>query len=73
MYGNDNEQYKMCGYNLKVQRWYCPNCSALLEGYEDSSGRTRIKCPRCGTVMTKYRQSRQFDILELRVPESCFN
>ena len=32
-----------------------------------------FKCPRCGTVMTKYRQSRQFDILELRVPESCFN
>ena len=71
MYGND--EYKMAEYSLRPQRWYCPNCSALLEGYEDPNGKTRIKCPRCGTSMTKYRRSRQYDIIEMRIPENCFN
>ena len=68
---HEYDDYKTAGYNIAVQKWYCPNCSALLAGYKDGDGKTRIKCPQCKTLMTKYRANRQVDIIELRMPVSC--
>ena len=69
----EDDVYKTTVYVIKLQQWYCPNCAALLRGYEDKDGKTRIKCPRCGTWMTKYKANRQYDIIEMRIPESCLS
>lgn len=66
MYGSNR---KNGGYDVHPQKWYCPNCSELLTGYQDSDGKTRAKCPQCKTQSIKYRASRRIDIIEVRIPE----
>ena len=64
----DTDVYKTTRYKVKSQKWYCPNCAALLQAYEDSDGKARVKCPQCKVQMTKHKSSRQFDIIEMRTP-----
>ena len=69
---HENDVYKTTRYRLKIQKWYCPNCGALLQGEENSEGKTKVKCSRCGTHMTKYRANRQHDVIEMRIPSGCY-
>ena len=51
----ENAKYKVDGYNVKPQKWYCPNCSELIIAYNDSSG--------------KYQKTRHVDVIEVVEPE----
>lgn len=64
----DTDDYKTAGYRVRIQKWYCPNFASLLQAYEDSDGKARIKCPQCRVQMTKHKSSRQFEVIEMRIP-----
>ncbi len=64
--------YQTSDYDIKQQKWYCPNCAALLIGYSDSDGKVRIKCPKCKAWTVKYRENRSVDIIEIRMTERSF-
>jgi ribosomal protein S27AE len=66
MYGSN---CKVDGYNVKPQKWYCPNCSELIIAYNDSSGKAKKRCCRCGVAMVKYQKTRHVNVIEVVDPE----
>ena len=37
----------------ELYRWYCVNCSALVEGCKNKKGQIKVVCRVCGTVMNR--------------------
>ena len=66
MYDSD---CKVGGYNVKPQKWYCPNCSELIIAYNDSSGKAKKRCCQCGVAMVKYQKTRHVNVIEAVEPE----
>ena len=66
---HENDVYKTAGYDIQPQKWFCPNCSALIIAYPDENGKARKRCCECGAAMTKYKKKRGINIIEIREPE----
>lgn len=54
-------------YISAYQRWFCPNCAELVETIEDS-GVAKVRCRKCGLLMTKTHINRRKEMLELVIP-----
>lgn len=67
----DNSAYKTGGYETSPQRWFCPNCSALIISYVGNDGKVRKRCCNCGAAMTMYKKKRGTNIIEITGPERC--
>lgn len=61
----ENDVYKTTRYKLKIQKWYCPNCSELIESYEDENKVSETVCPKCGAVIKKIRHSRHHQVIDI--------
>lgn len=48
--------------------WHCPNCGAIVMGYQNDKGTIRIECARCGTVMVRSFKGRRHDTIDLYAP-----
>ena len=61
----ENEDEKTTRYDLKIQNWYCPNCSELIQSYEDENKVAKAVCPKCGAVIKKIRHSRRHQVIDM--------
>ena len=68
---HEYDEYKTAGYNVDAQKWFCPNCAALIIAYPDSQGKARKRCCNCGAAMTKYKKKRGTNVIEVTEPERC--
>lgn len=65
----ENIKHKKEGFDATQDKWFCPNCAELVFGYKDENGQTKVRCPKCGTAMTKYKKSRTTITIEVRAPK----
>ena len=65
----EDDAYKIGGYDIRPQKWFCPNCSELIVAYPDASGKARKRCCNCGAAMTRYKKKRGTNVIEVTEPE----
>lgn len=51
-------------------RWHCPNCGKQVIGYKDKSGKIKVSCDSCKTVMIRITKGRRHDTIELYAPKN---
>lgn len=52
----------------KPFRWHCPNCGKQVIGYKDKSGKIKVSCDSCKTVMIRIIKGRR-----LMIPLNCMH
>ena len=53
----------------KIVTFICLNCQNTISGIQDSEGRTKIKCAKCGTVTVSKVMSRRHIQLDIYAPQ----
>ena len=52
----------------KIVRYNCLNCQSQMSGIQDSEGRTKLKCAKCGTVTVSKVMSRRYIQIDIYAP-----
>lgn len=47
----------------------CVNCHTEIEGIKDENGKTKVKCPYCGTVTVSQIKSRRHIQIDVYAPQ----
>ena len=53
----------------KIVTFICVNCKSTIRGIQDSEGRTKIKCTKCGTVTVSKIMSRRHIQMDIYAPQ----
>lgn len=54
---------------LKAVRLICNNCGERITGWQDESGRTKVQCPKCGSVTVSMVKSRRHVQIDMYAPK----